>query len=107
MGLFSKEPTRKEIMQESQIDKLKGEVSRCWETIWQFGVRIGKLEHQRNEARRKRGIYKRHLRNLRTLYDGLTSENTQLRVERAAMKAKLIAFERAQAAAFIEKKEAS
>lgn len=49
--------------------------------LWSLGLRIGKLEHQRNEARRKHGVLKRKVRQHGVMRELGVVEKLQKRVE--------------------------
>ena len=72
---------------------------------WEQGKKIGKLEHQRNEARRKHGVLRRKVRQIVFVQRAAIADNSRhvceralLEKELAGLRDRLNAFEQAQAA---------
>lgn len=89
----------------AQVELLKAKCNDRIEVTFELGKKIGKLEHQRNEARRKHGVLKRQVRQIRFVQRAAIEENAKLVCERAILhkelrelKDRVHAFEAAQAA---------
>lgn len=87
-----------------QNAKLKAKCDDRIEVQMQIGSRIGKLEHQRNEARRKHGVLKKKVRQIVFVQKAAVSENARLVCESVLLEKELSeardrisAFEQAQA----------
>lgn len=74
----------KEYLKE-QVELLKAKCNDRIEVTFELGKKIGKLEHQRNEARRKHGVLKRQVRQIRFVQRAAIEENAKLVCERAIL----------------------
>lgn len=88
-----------------QVALLKAKCNDRIEVTFELGKKIGKLEHQRNEARRKHGVLKRQVRQIRFVQRAAITENARFVCERAILHKELrevrdrvASFEAAQAA---------